>query len=128
MIEFSRYLFAVKRGQIILGVGVLDVGQQQSALANQVGSSPQKIARRSHFGRIGIGYGHIAPHEQLCNLVGIDLVIFGFSAMDGFHVQGMSQNEWDIVLVAKIGNPVPGKHAFNAYDDVFKVREDGIKQ
>jgi hypothetical protein len=106
----------------------LDVGQQQSTLANQVGSPPQKIARCSHFGRIGICHGHIAAHEQLCNLVGIDLVVFCFSAMDGFHVQGVPQNEWDFVLVAKIGNPVPGKHAFNADDDIFKVWEDGIKQ
>jgi len=48
--------------------------------------------------------------------------------MDGFHVQGMSQNERDFLLVAKIGNPVPGKHAFDANDDIVKVWEDGIEQ
>jgi len=48
--------------------------------------------------------------------------------MDCFHVQGVSQNERDFMLAAKIGNPVPGKHAFNANDDIFKVWEDGIEQ
>jgi hypothetical protein len=106
----------------------LDVGQQQPTLAYQLGSPPQKIASCSHFGRIRICDGHIAAHEQLCNLVRIDLVVFGFSAMNGVHVKGVAQNERDFVHAAKIGNPVPGKHAFNADDDIFKVWEDGIEQ
>jgi hypothetical protein len=55
-------------------------------------------------------------------------VVFGFAAMDGFHVQGVAQDKWDHVLTAKIGDPVPGKHAFDADNDIFKVWEDGIKQ
>jgi len=40
----------------------------------------------------------------------------------------MAQDEWDFVLGAKIGNPIPGEHAFDADNDIFKEWEDDIEK
>jgi len=47
--------------------------------------------------------------------------IFGFAAMDGFHVQGMSEHKWNVQFIAKISNPVPCKYALNTDDDIVQI-------
>ena len=48
--------------------------------------------------------------------------------MDGLHVKGVAQNEWDLVLRAKIADPVPGKHTLNTDHHIFEKWEDDIEQ
>jgi hypothetical protein len=55
----------------------------------------------------------------------VDLVIFGLAAMDGLHVEGMTEDERALFLGAPVGEPVPGDHAFDRHDDIGPVRRNG---
>jgi hypothetical protein len=57
--------------------------------------------------------------EQGSNLTGVDLIVFGFSSVNGFHVEGMAKNEGDVFLGTEIGYPVPGEHALDSDHDVL---------
>jgi hypothetical protein len=127
VVEFARQFF-VKGRKVVLGVGVEDVAHQQAALAHQVGPPSQKITRCPHFCRVRICHGKGTALEQFGDLIGIDLVVFGLAAMDGLHVQGVSQYEGDMMFGAKISHPIPGKHAFDTNNDVLKKGKDDIEQ
>jgi len=38
--------------------------------------------------------------------------------MDRFQVEGVAENEGDVLLDTEIGDPVPGEHAFDSDHDV----------
>jgi hypothetical protein len=48
--------------------------------------------------------------------------------MDGFHVEGVAEDESDPVLSTKISEPVPGKHALDGDDEVVTVRLDDFEE
>jgi len=52
--------------------------------------------------------------QQPGDLVGVDLVDFGLAAVDGFHVQGMAEDERDVLCRAQIGEPLPEEDALHA--------------
>jgi hypothetical protein len=56
--------------------------------------------------------------------VGIEFVVLGLAAVNGFHVQGMTQHKGNVLARADIGNPVPGEDAFHADHQVVPVRCD----
>lgn len=74
----------------------------------------QQVAGGAHLGRVDVSHRKRAAAQQHRNLVGIDLVVLRLSAMDGFHVEGMAEDEFDTFLAAQVGKPVPGEHAFHA--------------
>jgi hypothetical protein len=39
--------------------------------------------------------------------------------MNRFHVEGMAENEGDVLLDTQIGDPVPGEHAFDSNHDIL---------
>jgi hypothetical protein len=47
--------------------------------------------------------------------------MFGLAAMNGFHVEGMTENERDVFLGAQVGEPVPGEHAFDRDDEMRPI-------
>jgi hypothetical protein len=101
-------------GQVILAVGILDMSSELSAFAHQVDTASQQVAGGTHLSRIDIGLGEHATAQQCCNLLGIDRVVFGFAAVDGFHVEGVAQNEGNTLLDTEISEPVPREHTFDA--------------
>jgi hypothetical protein len=48
--------------------------------------------------------------------------------MDGFHIEGVTEDEGDVLLCAQISDPVPGEDAFNGHHDIFSVSFDGFKK
>jgi hypothetical protein len=60
--------------------------------------------------------------------VGIALVVFGFAAVDGFHVEGVSQDAGYPLLGAKVGQPVPGEHAFDADHESLSRGRHGLEE
>ena len=114
--ELFDYSFPVFRfgdpaeivGEVVLTPGVLNMGVEFSPFSHEMIASSQQVPRCSHIGRIGIGHGDHASSKQDCDFAGIDFVIFGFTAVNGFHVQGMAQDEGDAVLAKEIGGPIPG--------------------
>ena len=95
-------------------MGVLDMGQQFAAFAHEVQSPAQQVASRSHLGRVDVGHGHHACSEKTRDPTRIDPVVLGFPSMDGSHVQGMAQDEGDLLSLAEVGKPVPGEDALDA--------------
>jgi hypothetical protein len=57
----------------------------------------------------------------------VDLVVFGLAPMDGFHVEGMTEDERDVFLGAQVGEPVPGEQAFDRDDDIGPLRRDDFE-
>ena len=54
--------------------------------------------------------------------------MFGLAAMDGLHVEGMTEDERDVFLGAQVGKPVPGEHAFDRHDNIGPVRGNGSEK
>jgi len=72
--------------EIILAVGVLDVGQEISASTHEVIAPAQEVSSGSHPGWVDIGLGYQASLKECCDLTGIYPVVFGLPTMYGFHV------------------------------------------
>jgi hypothetical protein len=114
--------------QVVMGVGILNVSHQLPAAALEIHAPSQQVAGGAHVSRIGIGQREVAALEQCGDLEGVDLVVFGFAAMDGLHVQRVTQDEGDAVLGAQIGDPVPAKDALDTDDDVVQEGGDQLKK
>jgi hypothetical protein len=60
--------------------------------------------------------------------VGVDLVILGFTAVDGFHVQGVAEHEGNPLPFAEVGEPVPGEHALDGHHEILAVGRDEAEE
>lgn len=100
--------------QIVLDGRTAHMAEQIGPAADQEAASAQQIAGRPHLGWIDIGHGKHATTEQTGNLLGIDLVVLYLAAVYRLHVQGMAEDEIDLLPAAEIGQPVPGEHALHA--------------
>ena len=47
----------------------------------------------------------------------IDLIVLGFASVNGFHVQGVTQYEVDLLARTQIGQPIPREDAFHRHDN-----------
>ena len=90
--------------------------------------APEQVAGGPHRGGIDIGLGEHAPTQEHGNFLRIDAVVFGFAAMDGFHVQGMPEDEGYPLPDAQVRQPVPRKDAFDGDDDVVTIRRDDLEE
>ena len=66
--------------------------------------------------------------QQPGDLVGVDLVDFGLAAVDGFHIQGMAEDERDVLRRAQIGEPLPEEDALHADHHLVAVGGDGLQE
>src|SRR5262245_49458008 len=48
--------------------------------------------------------------------------------MDGLHGQGVPQDEGDVLVLAQVGQPVPGEHALTADDQSVAEGADSIEE
>src|SRR5439155_2608751 len=109
------------RGEVVLRVGVLDVGQELAAVADQVRAAAQQIAGGPHRHGIDVGHGdHAAPQEH-GDLVGVDLVVLRLPTVDRLHVECVPEDEGDALRGADVGQPVPGEDALDGHHDVVAV-------
>ncbi len=72
--------------------------------------------------------GKHAAAEQAGDLAGVDLVVLGLAAVDGLHVQGVAEDEGDALVLAEVGEPVPGEHALAADDEAVAEGRDGVEE
>jgi hypothetical protein len=66
--------------------------------------------------------------EQHSNFLGIDFVVFGFAAVDGFPLQGMPEDKRHVFSCTPVGQPVPGKEAFDTDDKILPIGRDGFEK
>jgi hypothetical protein len=72
--------------------------------------------------------GNHTTSEQGSDLKGVDPIVFGFSSVNRFHVEGMAENKGDVLLDTEIGDPVPGEHAFDSHHDVLTEGSNDAEQ
>ena len=119
---------AVEGRQVVLAVRVLNVGDQLRFLADEEGSAPQQVAGFAHGPRVDVRHREHPAAQQAGDLAGVDAVVLGLAAVDGFHVQGVAEREGDRLVFAQIGEPVPGEHALAADDEPVAEGFDRVEE
>jgi hypothetical protein len=112
-------------GEVVLIVDGVQVGEQLGALADEVKASAQEIARRSHGAGIDVSLREGAAAQESGDFERVDAVVLGLGAMDGLHVQSVTEDELDVLDGAEIGEPVPGIHTLGAHYEVLAIGSDG---
>ena len=69
-------------GEVLLAVGVLNMGQEFGPLAHQVTATAEQITGGAHCWGIDIGHRHHAPAQEHGDLVGVNLIVLGFAPMN----------------------------------------------
>jgi hypothetical protein len=115
-------------GQIVLAIGILHMGQEFSAFAHQVGAAPQQITGGAHRSRIDIGLWEQTASQQGGNLLRIDLVVFGLPAVNGFHIEGMPQDEGNAFVRTEVGKPVPGEDTLDGHNQAIPIGCHGLEE
>jgi hypothetical protein len=103
---FRLYLFFPEGRQVVWGIGVVDMSDQFAAAAGEIHAPSQQVAGGRSLGRIGKSGRTIAAFEQQGQFVGIDLIVFGFAPVVGFHVQCMTKDDVYFVIGSKIRLPL----------------------
>jgi hypothetical protein len=111
--------------EIDLGLGGPEVGEQLGAPAHEVEAAAQEIAGGAPAAGIDVGLGEVAAPQELGDLPGVELVALGLEAVDRTHGESVSENEGDALVLAEIGEPVPGEETLAADDQVVAVGRDG---
>ena len=97
-------------------------------MARQMPAAPEQITRRSHLGRINIRVGQPPSAQPPGDLLGIDLVVFGFAPMNGRHGEGVPEDKRNACAGTEGGKPVPGEEAFDTDDEVLPVGGDSFEK
>ena len=108
-------------GQIVLAVGIMDVGQQFGTLAGQMAAPPESVAGRPQLRRIDIRLREHTATKQHGNLVGIQLIVLGFAAMNRLPRERVAQDKGNLLLGTEVRQPLPREHTFDADDEVFSL-------
>ena len=89
---------------------------------------PEQVTGRPHLGGIDVGLREHAAAQQHGNLLGIDLVVFGLAAVDGFHIEGMAEDKGNAFLGTEVGEPVPGEDTFDGDDQIVPIGRNGLEK
>jgi hypothetical protein len=112
--------------QVIWRIGIVDMRQAFRAFAPQVGAASKHITGRAPLGRIDRGFWKHAAAEQGGQLVRVDVVICGLTAVHGFQRARVSQNKGAICLSAEIGEPIPGEETLDSHNQPLTIRGNGF--
>ena len=114
--------------QVALSVEHLNVSEEFGPLSHEVEPPAEEIACGAHVARIDVGLGDHAATQKYGDLMGVNPVVLCLSAVDRFHVKGVTEDEGDGFGGAEIGEPVPGEHTFGGDDDIVTERSDGLEE
>ena len=73
--------------------------------------TPEEITGRAHRRGINVGLREHAPTQEYRDVLGINSVVFGFAAMDRFHVKGVAENKRNPFARTEVGQPIPGEES-----------------
>ena len=88
----------------------------------------EQISRLAFGPRIDVGHREQPTTQQAGELGGVDPIGLGLTAVNELHVEGVAQDEGDAVVLAQVGEPVPGEHALAPDDETVAVRLDGAEE
>src|SRR6266581_2813018 len=89
---------------------------------------PQEVAGGPHGGGIHVGLREHAAAAQHRHLLGVDGVVFGLAAVDGFHREGVAQDKRNAFPCAEVGKPVPGADTGDAHDQMLAVGRNSLEK
>ena len=81
-----------------------------------------------HGSGIDVGLREHAAAEQHGDFRGVDLIVFGLAAVDGFHGEGVSEHEGDALAGTQVREPVPREDAFDTDDQVLSLGRNGLEK
>ena len=90
--------------------------------------APEQITGRPHLGGIDVGLREHAAAQQHGNFLGVDLVVFGLAPVDGLHIEGMAEDKGHAFAGTQVGEPVPGKDAFDGDDEILPIGGNGLEK
>jgi len=108
--------------------GGTDVCEELATSADEEEPAAEQVSCGPHAPGIDIGRGEGAGAQEHSDLVGVDLVVLGLTPMDGLHVEGVSQDEFDVLLGTEVGEPVPAEDALDSDDEVVAVGLNGVEE
>lgn len=114
--------------EVILSVGVLDVGEQLSSLTGKEQASSQQVTGRPHSPRVHVGLRERATTQENRDFVRVDPVVLGFAPMNRFHEQCVSEHEGEPFLRTKVGQPVPAEQALDGDHQIVAVGNDDLQE
>ena len=114
--------------KIVLMGRILHVSQKFRSLPGEIHSAPEKIAGGTHLGRVDVGHREHSTSGKYRDLVGIDSVVLGLTAVNGFHVEGVSEDKVYTFFPAQICKPVPGEGAVHANYEIIPVLFDRFQE
>src|SRR5262249_21439307 len=94
---------------------------QVHAPAEQVAGFPQSLG-------ISVGDGAVAATQEVGNLLGIDLVVLRLAAVDGLHVEGVTQDEGNLLSLTQVCQPVPAEQALTGHDQAVAIRRNRFEE
>jgi hypothetical protein len=115
-------------GLVVLMVHQLDVGQGFGSASYEKRSPPQQVEGRPVFLRISVRQREVATPDQASDFFAVDGIGLGFSSVDGFHEQGVTEDEREMLIPGEISQPIPVERGFTADDQVRAKRLEGCKQ
>lgn len=104
------------------------MGKELCPFAHEVIAPAHQIPRGPHLPRVDVGHGDQPSSQQGSDLLGVDLVVLAFAAVDGPHVEGVPEDEGDVFFGTEIGQPVPGEHALGANHQIVPIGGDGLEE
>jgi hypothetical protein len=102
--------------------------QQLGALAHAVHPAPEEIACRPQRRGRDIRLREHPPAPEHGNFLGIDFVIVGLTAMDGFQGEGMPEDEDNALPRTQVGQPVSGDDTFDRDAHVIAIRRNDLEE
>jgi hypothetical protein len=114
--------------QVVLIGGVLDVSQKFGSFSGEIHSAAEQIAGRAHPWRVDVSHGEHASSDEHGDFLGVDSVVLCLSSVNGFHVEGVTENERNTFFLTQIGQPVPGEGALDCDHEVVSVLFDGFQE
>jgi hypothetical protein len=93
-----------------------------------VGAAPEQVTGGTHFSGVNIGLREHTPAPQGGNFLRIDRIVFGLAAMDGFHVEGVTQDKGHTLCSTQVGQPVPGEETFDSHNEALTIGRNGLEE
>jgi hypothetical protein len=115
-------------GQIVLTVSALDVGQGSRPLSGEMHPAVEQVTGSPPLGGIDIGLGQHPTAQEESDLVRIELVVLGLAAVDGFHREGVTQDEGNALASAEVSEPVPGEEALATDNKSLPTGRHGFEE
>ena len=114
--------------QDIRAVGMLDVWQELGPFGRQRQATPAQVTGGAYGGGIARGLREQAATEHDGHLWRVDRVVFGLTAVDRLHVEGMPEDKRAAFVNAQGSQPGPGKQACACDEHTRSIGSQDVQQ